>query len=158
LQRNNAATLRQEPTMTTATTTTTTTTTARRPVPVLKIDGVLYDDRPMPDHCRLERKALWSILGDMADKGWKAFRTNDGDRNEAHTDDKSVMEVCFNLDECWVAFRNEAGDKHTIFLVFGNSPNEIVCDWGFTVGDPDGFDAAITAATDAIQTEEFFNR
>ena len=71
---------------------------------------------------------------------------------------KSVMEVCFDLDEAWVTFCNEADDNHTIFLVFGNSPNEIVADWGFAVDDPDGFDAAITAATDAIQTEEFFNR
>ena len=139
-------------------TTTTNTAARRRPVPVLKIDEVLYADRDMPNHCRLERKALWSILGDMADKGWTAYRTNDGDRNEAHTDDKSVMEVCFNLDECWVTFRNEACITHTIFLVFGNSPNEIVADWGFTVGDPGRFDPAITAATDAIQTEEFFNR
>ena len=141
------------------TTTTTKTKTARRAaVPALKIDKVLFDDRAMPNHCRLERKALWSILGDMADKGWVAFRTNDGERIEAHTDPKSVMEVCFNLDEAWVTFRNEACITHTIFLVFGNSPNEIVADWGFTVGDPDGFDAAISAATDAIQTEEFLNR
>jgi hypothetical protein len=141
-------------------TTTTTTKTARRAaaVPALKIDKVLFNDRAMPNHCRLERKALWSILGDMADKGWMAYRTNDGERIEAHTDPKSVMEVCFNLDEAWVTFRNEACITHTIFLVFGNSPNEIVADWGFTVGDPDGFDAAISAATDAIQTEEFFNR
>jgi hypothetical protein len=140
-------------------TTTTTTKTARRAaVPALKIDKVLFDDRAMPNHCRLERKALWSILGDMAAKGWMAYRTNDGERIEAHTDPKSVMEVCFNLDEAWVTFRNEACITHTIFLVFGNSPNEIVADWGFTVGDPDGFDAAISAATDAIQTEEFFNR
>ena len=140
-------------------TTTTKTKTARRAaVPMLKIDGILFDDRPMPNHCRLERKALWSILGDMADKGWTACRTNDGGRIEAHTDPKSVMEVCFDLDEAWVTFCNEADDNHTIFLVFGNSPNEIVADWGFTDGDPDGFDAAITAATEAIQTEEFFNR
>lgn len=136
----------------------TTKTAHRRPVPALKIDKVLFADRAMPNRCRLERKALWSILGDMADKGWTAYRTNDGERIEAHTDPESVMEVCFNLDEVRVGFRNEAGDKHNIFLVFGNSPNEIVCDWGFTDGDPDGFDAAISAATDAIQTEEFFNR
>ncbi len=59
------------------------------------------------------------------------------------SDFKQALELIFNLDEAHVYFKNEAGRKHRVFLVMGNSPEEVTADWSYAKDDATGFNAAM---------------
>lgn len=60
------------------------------------------------------------------------------------------MELIFNLDEVSLRFipvscsqlKSKAEYEHGVLLVLGNGC-DIVSDWNYTEGDPDGFSAAM---------------
>lgn len=124
---------------------TTATTTLLAECPALKINTVLYSDRPMPTRVKLEQRVVWALFRHMEQRGWSAASVHDGDEETRVRSPKAAMELCFNLDDAYVFFRNAEGKRHYVRLVFGNSPEEVICDWGFTEGDADGFDAAVRA-------------
>ena len=61
---------------------------------------------------------------------------------------REVIEWVEQVGEARVVFSN--GEKrHTVLLVPGNDV-DIITDWNFSVGDPDGFSAAMDAVLDWI--------
>lgn len=94
---------------------------------------------------RLERRIVAALCAHMAQHGWLPATLIDSDnvRTKVH-DTKSMMELLFNLDEAWVVFSKGSNDKHAVRFILGNGEH-IVSDWGYTEGDPDGFDATINA-------------
>lgn len=87
-----------------------------------------------------EQKAVWNLLAHMAKNGWVAWLVSGEGGDERVGSPTEAMKAIFDLEEASVAFRN--GDRrHSIFLVTGNAPDEVVADWGYSAGDVDGFDA-----------------
>ena len=96
-----------------------------------------------------EQHVVWFFIHHMLDKGWKLVDVDDGDDDTTVRDMAHAMETIYNLDECWLRFKMQSGPhrgkKHSVYLVMGNAPDEVIADWGYTDGDADGFNAAVSA-------------
>lgn len=117
----------------------------------------------------IERGIVRALIGYLRRKGWDVFRTYDGMDYEYPATDDAAIAACFNLDEVSLRFVphavrakvdavrgsgdcaavRAAGDvgkqaEHGVLLVMGNG-EDIVSDWEYSVGDPDGFYAAMEA-------------
>lgn len=90
---------------------------------------------------RLERFIVWNLCAHMAAKGWNVHDVYDSEEITKVADARAAMELIFNLDEAWITFA-KGRNRHRVFLVIGNGC-DIVSDWGYTVHDPDGFNAAM---------------
>ncbi|WP_443698609.1 hypothetical protein [Pseudomonas sp.] len=110
--------------------------------PELAIDKLLYRGNPVPANGKLERRIAANLLAFMASKGWNVCTVFDGDELVPVVTALDVMELAFDLDEVQLTFTNAAGNEHRAVLIMGNGI-DIITDWGFTVGDPDGFNAAM---------------
>lgn len=93
---------------------------------------------------RLERRIAAALLDHVQAKGFTLVGVDDGDEVTAATSTKAAMELIFNLDEARVVVANAAGTRHVILLVLGNG-EDIISDWNYGTGDPDGFNAAMDA-------------
>jgi hypothetical protein len=113
--------------------------------PDLELDKVLYKDRTMPPHVRRERRIVWNLFNHLLQNGlWKVTKVYDGDEYVRVNNSKDALEVIFNLDDAHVFVNSisHPGITHSITLVLGNDIN-IISDWIYAEGDPDGFSAAM---------------
>lgn len=89
---------------------------------------------------RLERRVVWNLLNQLSDAGFSSFILDDGEEKTACSTIKEVMELAFNLDDCYVyTTHKDGGRTHWIRLVFGNDGWDSVCDYGSPENDADGF-------------------
>lgn len=84
------------------------------------------------------------LIQTLDQHGWQITDVNDGD--EWTGTGEGAFDLISDLDIVWVAF-TKGEVTHTVMLVFGNSPAEVVADYGFTEGDADGFAALIESIT-----------
>lgn len=103
---------------------------------------MLYGITPMPPHVRRERRIVWNLMKHLAVSGFKPMFVHDGNGYTAVSTPKEAMELLFNLDDARLYVQKTG--KHAISFVFGNDL-EIIADWGYTEGDPDGFNKAMEA-------------
>ena len=127
-------------------------TTTIENAPTLELDKVLYKDRPMPPHVRRERRIVWNLMKHLYSQGgWNVVKVYDGDEYTKVETPTAALEVIFNLDDAQVGFKNSINGKtHYVKLVLGNDI-DIISDWNYSEGDPDGFDAAM----EKFDAEEF---
>lgn len=108
--------------------------------PTLDIDK----NRPLTSHARMYRRVIASLLTHIQKAGFTIEGIHDGEEFTRTATIKESMEIIFNLDEAHIIVTSKANRRHRIFIVLGNDdPEDIVCDWSFTDGDPDGFNAAL---------------
>lgn len=115
--------------------------------PKLKIDDVLYppgSGKQMIPRCRLERRIVWNLLAYLAERGFTPKRVESDDHVDTPTA-KAAMEEIFNLDDCWVAFSNRAGEERRLYIVLGNDGYDLLSNWEIPDPDADGFGAALDA-------------
>lgn len=112
--------------------------------PALKLDKVLYKNQPMPPHVRRARRIVWNLFNHLLTHGkWRVARVFDGEENPLVNSSKDALEIIFNLDDCWVGFKQlDKSKTHCVRLVLGNDL-DVISDWNYSEGDPDGFDAAM---------------
>lgn len=85
-----------------------------------------------------ERFIVWNLIRHMNERGWKLESVNDGDRWRKVANAEAAMERIFDLDISWISFRKvKTAVTHTVMLVLGNSPDEVVSDYSFN--DTDSF-------------------
>lgn len=115
-----------------------------QPTPELEINKALYKDRSMPPHVRREQRIVWNLIHHLHQNGgWTVARVEDGETRPKVTSAKAAMELLFNLDDAWLGFSNTASKRtHYVRLIFGNDM-DVISDWTFSEGDPDGFNAAM---------------
>lgn len=116
-------------------------------VPTLDIDREMLNKygRKVSPNGRLERRIVAALCAHLVTKGFELHSVWDGEvETKVHTT-KGAMELIFNLDTASLRFHPYPGDItkwHGVLLVLGNG-EDIVSDWNYTTGDPDGFNAAM---------------
>ena len=121
-------------------------------VPALDHDAMMekrFGQKVSPEG-RLERRIVANLIAHMEAKGWKVYAVDDDDEATLVQDGKAAMELIFNLDDALLTFVNADDDTHGVRLVLGNGI-DMISDWGFSEGDPDGFRAAMQA----FNTDDF---
>jgi hypothetical protein len=125
--------------------------------PPLKHDAMMLErfGHKLSPNGILERRIVWNLFKHLEARGWYVRATWDGEERERVNTPQEAMEFIFNLDEVSVrmakgAERIKGEDWHGILLVLGNGV-DIVSDWNYTKGDPDGFSAAM----DAFDAEDY---
>jgi len=100
---------------------------------------------------KLERRIVWNLCAHLEAAGFIVYRTFDGEEMRYPKTAKGAMELIFNTDEASLRFipvscaklkKNKSMYEHGVLLVLGNGV-DIVSDWNYTEGDPDGFNAAM---------------
>lgn len=91
---------------------------------------------------RLERRIVWNLFAHLEEKGFQVARVYDGEEFMKVKTPKDAMELIFNLDEVSVRVNKIARPEHGILLILGNGI-DVLSDWNYTIGDPDGFSAAM---------------
>jgi len=112
---------------------------------MLKRFGSVVD----PDMAR-ERRIVHFLIQHLAAAGFSPSTVYDGEEETRVADGKGAMELIFNLDEASLRFRRSddakmtspTGLEHGVLLILGNGV-DIVSDWNYEDGDPDGFNAAM---------------
>lgn len=97
----------------------------------------------------LERRIVANLIAHMETFGWKPYAVDDDDEATLVGDMKSAMELIFNLDDSLLTFIKD-DTTHGVRLILGNG-FDLISDWGYSEGDPDGFNAAM----DTFNTEEY---
>lgn len=106
-----------------------------------------------------ERLVLWNLLKHLERAGFVVNRVYDSEEMVGMAKEAdphfATMELVFNLDEASVRFipaadkalsaKERASREHGVYIVRGNSPEELVSDYSFSEGDEDGFGAAMGA-------------
>lgn len=123
--------------------------------PALDIDALIYSDRPMPVRAKIERRIVWNLLQYLEANDWYVRAIWDGEENVRTESAKDAMELIFNLDEVSVRVakgreRVKGENWHGILLVLGNG-TDVLSDWNYTEGDPDGFNATM----DGFDAEDY---
>lgn len=119
------------------------TSAAENGFPSLDIDTKLWKDQPMHLRAKNERKVVYALLTQAVEAGFQLVDVYDGDEHEKVSTVKEAMEIVFNLDTSYVWMRKEGFKKHYLMFVLGNAEDgsETLADWGYTDGDPDGWNA-----------------
>ncbi|WP_454727908.1 MULTISPECIES: hypothetical protein [Cupriavidus] len=116
-------------------------------VPKLQHDAMMasrFGTRVSADG-RIERRVVANLLAHLERAGFAPLAVYDGDDYTKVSDAVAAMELIFNLDEASLRItRPGTTIEHGILLVLGNG-EDIISDWNFTRGDPDGFSAAMDA-------------
>lgn len=117
--------------------------------PALDHDAMMLErfGHEVPVHGKLERRIVFNLLTHLEAHGFYVRATWDGESREKVSTPKEAMEFIFNLDEVSVRVakgkdRVKGENWHGILLIMGNGI-DIVSDWNYTDGDPDGFNAVM---------------
>jgi len=126
----------------------------------------MYIDRMREDDQRLigwydqhkdseDLKVLGSLIAKMKKREWLVHSFDDGDEVYEKPSRRFAKMMASNLDEYRVRFYKEEnpGCSHTVLMINGNKPFEVISDWSFTREDPDGFDKAMDEVTDEIEKQ-----
>jgi hypothetical protein len=111
-----------------------------------------------------ERRIVQGLIRHMKDRGWLVFRTYDGEAFEYPKNEAEALGTAFAVAEISLRFiparlgegpQSDQGARrrwvlegkkaeHGVLLVMGND-QDIISDWNYSRGDPDGFSAAMDA-------------
>lgn len=122
--------------------------------PSLDIDKILWKDKPLHIRAKNERRVIYGLLKHLQAHGFDLVSVYDGEEHCPATDPKAAMETIFNLDECRIWVKHHSfPHKRNIYIVLGNADDgsEVVADWSYGEGDPDGFNAVM----EAFDTEKY---
>ena len=75
-----------------------------------------------------EREAR-SLLHTLKKRGITVLAVDDGEERVLTTDAPAI-DTILSVDECWVRVKTKDGSHRTIYILLGNGPGEIVCDYG----------------------------
>ena len=110
------------------------------PTPKLQHDKEMFEKfgHKLTPQGKRERRIVANLLGHITEK-FQLYGVNDGETITKSKTIKGCMELIFNLDEVLVLVSTPIA-MHSVTLIPGEDM-DMVSDWNFTDGDPDGFDA-----------------
>jgi len=95
-------------------------------------------DQPILGRVKLERRIVLSMIEHLVEQGFVLVEASDGEERIKPKDNMEAMEHVFGVDESHLYFQKPGFKSHWIFLVHGNGV-DIISDYSFTNGDPDGW-------------------
>lgn len=101
------------------------------------------DSEELSFNVKIERRIVWNLIDKLAAAGFLVVGVDDGDDKPVKcADAMAAMEAVFAVDDCRLLIKKPGtrGSSHAILLVGGNG-EDIISDWNYTTGDPDGFNA-----------------
>ena len=98
---------------------------------------------------RLERRIVAALVAYLAVHGFKVQCVDDGGERCPAGNVKQAMETVFSVNDSRVYFK-KAERTHWVLLIGGNGI-DIISDWDYTPGDPDGFNDTM----DAFDVEQY---
>jgi|SRR6478609_8885524 len=124
--------------------------------PTGKPDGAADAPINLNHRQRGERNVIWNLFRHIEAAGFELVSVWDGEESTdllTEADRKrAAMELIFNLDDAHVYCRKVGTEvEHWLRFVLGNSPDEVLCDYSYTEGDPDSW----VACVEAFNAEEF---
>jgi hypothetical protein len=95
-----------------------------------------------------EREAVRRLVRELSYKGFVITHVDDGGVKVPVHSLRHVEEVVFSVDVSTLIVFSDRRDKrrnHQIAIILGNAEDgsEVVADWSYAPGDPDGFNAAM---------------
>ena len=101
--------------------------------PELQINKVLYSNKSMPVHVRLEQRIVWNLLKALEDKCFRPVAVDDSEEVTRVTSKVAAMELLFNLDDAYLILKHdtETDQKVWVRLVFGNGV-DVISDFAAT--------------------------
>lgn len=96
---------------------------------------------------RNERSIVWNLCRHLRKQGFEVKAVYDGEGYTKVSDVLAAMELIFNLDEASLRVEKPGFSEHGILLILGNGNDglDMIADYSYTNGDPDGFNAAMEA-------------
>ena len=76
--------------------------------------------------------------------GWRAISVYDGEEYVRAGNVEKALDVIDSVEESMVTFTKN-GRRHGVSLIPGNGGEDCICDYSFSEGDPDGFDALMNS-------------
>lgn len=115
-------------------------------VPALAHDAMMLREfkHRVSDNGHLERKIVATLIAFLATRGFRIAGVHDYESLTRVRSAKAAMELVFNLDNCNLHFKDAKGEEECMCLVLGNG-HDIVSDWFYSDGDPNGWNAAMNA-------------
>lgn len=115
-------------------------------VPDLDHDAYMLDrfGRKVSANGRIERRIVAALMAHLGPEGFSVRSVWDGEERTEVTTVKAAMELIFNLDEAHLNVGRDGEKPHWILLVLGNG-QDIISDYSYREGDPDGFSALMDA-------------
>lgn len=103
---------------------------------------------------RNERSIVWNLCRHLDKYGFKVVAVYDGDDYVDVSDPLGAMELIFNLDEASLRVCKKDFNEHGILLILGNGNEglDLIADYNYSLGDPDGFENAM----DEFDVDELF--
>lgn len=123
-----------------------------------------YDMMPCTDrshvsksNCRIAHKrlageatALRYLIEQLKQAGWTPISTFDGGEHVKGTTEKATLDTVFSVDESTITFQ-KGDERHGVLIVLGNSPGEVVADYGMAGGpDAAGWNALMDRVCDEM--------
>lgn len=95
-------------------------------------------------------RAVWQhMIGELSHAGWSLVGINNGGGYvKPSPEAEEIYAETFAADECHLKFKNANGVLHVVYLVFGNEPDELICDYSYGTSPGDNFDATLNQVQD----------
>lgn len=117
-------------------------------VEVPALDG--DDKHTILPHVLLERRIVANLIAHMQAAGFEIKYVFDTEEEVQCTTTKEAMEAIFAVDLAHLHMQKKGFKRHFIMLVLGNG-FDIISDYSYTPGDPDGWIVAV----DSFDPEKF---
>lgn len=72
-----------------------------------------------------------SLIINIQSAGFTLHSVNDGEERFAQPSLNFAVDTVTSVDESWITFTDSNGERRGVFIVLGNEPCEIVCDYTY---------------------------
>jgi hypothetical protein len=102
-----------------------------------------------------EKRLYRALIDHLEQRGFKLHSVNDGEEIHEVNAHSKAEEVVFSVDESWTFFVKD-GDRHYVYIILGNGNDgyDLIADYSFIKGDPNGFAKAMEDFTAQVHNEE----
>lgn len=98
-----------------------------------------------------EKRVVFELIEWLRLRSFLCVGVDDGEEYYPTNTTVEAMEHVFSVDDSTLRFEHVGTSRqHSVLIVLGNSPEEVIADWGYTEGDPDGFNAAVDQFIDQL--------
>jgi hypothetical protein len=105
-------------------------------------------------HNKIERAIITALIPFMQGAGFNLVCVFDGEETVKVKTAEEAIEAAFAVDESRMFFQAENFKAHGVLLILGNG-EDVISDWNYSEGDPDGFDKHMDAFAAMIEDSRY---